>query len=745
MDIKKYDIRYHKSIENWDEALPLGNGKLGCLIYGNGPLRFALDRVDLWDTRPHPYTKEAGFCYKNLVKLSTSGKEEDWKERQRLFEKIAGKQYPYPSKITAGRIEFDFGFKTDNIQSHIDITRAIGEINIENGQKRIEIFLSATKFIGVARVWGEYALNLHIPAYISGAESENFGYDSVNGEKNSLCFDYPKTAVIRDGKFIFYRQKTYTDFEYGTVVLQKKYNGYNELYFTIATNKDGDDFIVKAQKELETVSNLGYERLKSEHIAWWNDYWKKSEINIGDELIEKTYYRSYYLFASCSRKGFYPMPLQGVWTADNDCLPPWRGDYHHDTNTQLSYQSFLKANRLEEGEVFIDYLWEMRDAFRKFAKEFYEVEGLLIPACSTLDGKPIGGWAQYSFSPTMTIWVAQSFDEYWLYSGNVEFLRERAYPFFEEVGRAIFALLKEKDGKLYLPLSSSPEIFDASPQAYLKPNSNFDLSLLLYLYKTLSDYAKILGIDGTFYKEVLNKLDDIAINQDGVVMLDQTQKLPITHRHFSHLMCLYPLHLINYDTKENQRIYNETIFDMEILGSGLWVGFSYAMFAQIYAMAKRGNSAYERLRQFANGYVADNGFHLNGDFKKFGYSAIHYRPFTLESLFGYCDALQEMLLQEHQGYLEIFPAVPDEWKQRRISFKNLRSYDGILVSATGDGGKLKELILISEKDKKVKIRNAFEVEQVYLAYEKEVISINDDEGMLEVNLHCGKNKLYVNE
>jgi len=97
------------------------------------------------------------------------------------------------------------------------------------------------------------------------------------------------------------------------------------------------------------------------------------------------------------------MPLQGVWTADNDKLPPWKGDYHHDTNTQLSYQAYLKANRLSEGENFLDYLWELKPQFEKVAREFYNVDGLIIPGVSTIDGKPMGGWAQYSLSPTMSI------------------------------------------------------------------------------------------------------------------------------------------------------------------------------------------------------------------------------------------------------------------------------------------------------------------------------------------------------
>lgn len=391
------------------------------------------------------------------------------------------------------------------------------------------------------------------------------------------------------------------------------------------------------------------------------------------------------------------MPLQGVWTADNDCLPPWKGDYHHDTNTELSYQSYLKANRLEEGEVFVEYLWKLKPAYEKFAKDFFGVEGILLPSCSTLDGKPMGGWAQYSLSPTMTIWAAQSFDEYYLYTGDEEFLKNRAYPFLRGVGKAIRALLEEKDGKLYLPLSSSPEIFDDTAEAYLQPNSNFDLALMRYLYKTLAGYAKKLGESAEKYEDILSKLDEIAIDNNGVVMLDKTRKLPETHRHFSHLMCLYPLHLIDYDTEEHKNIYERTLDDMEKLGTGLWVGFSFAMSAQIYAMAKNGNAAFERLKQFCRGFVGENGFHLNGDFRRFGYTQFHYRPFTLEALFGFCDALHEMLLQDHTGKIELFAALPEEWTYREVSFKNLRSRGGLIVSAKMKNGAITELFVSTPK------------------------------------------------
>ena len=669
------------STRNWDEGLPLGNGFIGSIVYGERPLRITVDRTDLWDLRPNETTLEKGFNYKNLVRLSTSGKKEDWEERERLFEDVfMGK--PYPSKITAGRLELAFDGE-GSLSYSLDYDKAFVDIYADN-RTIARLFISNFAGVGVVKTFCGYDFSVHVPAYLSG---EPEGKSAIGDGADKMSLGYPAAVFKNDGKFFWYEQNTFTDYSFGIVILRSG----DELYYTLSTTDDAADYVGFAKSKLEKAAELGFENLFAEHRKDWKAYWRKSFVKTGDKLIDETYKKSWYLFKSCSGKGGYPMPLQGVWTADNDCLPPWKGDYHHDTNTELSYQSYLKANRLEQGEAFVDYLWRLKPAYEKFAKEFFGVDGLLIPSCSTLDGKAMGGWAQYSLSPTMTIWAAQSFDEYYLYTGDEEFLKNRAYPFFRETGTAIKSLLHEKNGKLYLPLSSSPEIFDNEPESYLTPNSNFDLALMRYLYKTLVKYCEKLKKNYDEYAGILAKLDDIAISSDGVVMLDKTQKLPETHRHFSHLMCLYPLHLINYDSEENKKIYEATLQNLETLGSGMWVGFSFAMAAQIYAMAKRGNSAYEKIYQFCKGFVGENGFHLNGDFKFYGYTQWHYRPFTLESSFGFCDALHEMLLQDHRGFIELFPAIPDEWKERTITIKNLRSVGGILISATLKNGEVAKL------------------------------------------------------
>lgn len=741
--INKYDIKAKKLSNLWDEGMPLGNGKIGGLFYDKEGLRLSVDRIDLWDNRPHPATLEKGFTYKNMVKLIKSGTEEDWKEYQRLFDDIYSST-PYPSKISPGRFEIDFKNRENNISAKVDIKRAVLDLDAGKGSK-IQAFLSATKFIGVLKIYGDFNIKIRIPDYISGANDKEFDTKFTSGR---IAFDdgfnYPKTSVVKDGDFIYYRQQTKTELEYGMVSLLKKKGDYSELYFTVATSEDyTEDFIKKAKEELLSAYNLGYETLKKEHIAWWKSYWKKSSIDLKDDMIEKTYYKSMYLFASTSRKGYYPLPLQGVWTADDDMLPPWKGDYHHDTNTQLSYQAYLKANRLDEGRTFVDYMWKYRPAFKKFAREFHGVKGLIIPGVSSLDGKALGGWPQYAMSPTMAIWSAQSFDEHYIYTGDEKFLKTRCYPFLKDIGVAFSGILKERDGKLYLPLSTSPEIYDNKREAYLEPNTNFDLALLRYLYETLIKYAKKLNktSDEQKFKKIYDKLEDLHISSDNVLMLDKNQKLTESHRHLSHIMCIYPLHLINYDTEENKKIFDATISELETLGTGRWCGFTLTMMAQLYAMAQMGNSAYEKVWHFARVVVAENGFHLNSDYKRYGYFRGHGRPFTMEGSYAFCDSIHEMLMQDHMGYLHLFPATPIDWQEKEIAFTDLRTVGGVLVGAKKKEEDIYGVRLKTKKDITIKIKNVFGKNQVTLLSKEEKITINDDNGYFTINLKKGNYKI----
>ena len=309
----------------------------------------------------------------------------------------------------------------------------------------------------------------------------------------------------------------------------------------------------------------------------------------------------------------------------------------------------------------------------------------------------------YSLSPTHQIWLCQSFDLYYRYTGDEKFLRERAWIYFQDTAKCLTALLRKgEDGKLYLPVSSSPEIHDDSRNAWLTPNSNYDLALLIYLYQTLEEYSQILGNgEEEKWRRIREELSELAVNEQNVLMLSPNESLEESHRHLSNAMAVCPLGLLDYEDAHDREIIDATVLDYERLGTGMWVGFSFAWMSHLYTVQGNGEGAREQLRIFWESFCGPNGFHLNGDFKKRGYSTFHYRPFTLESNMYAADALQEMLLRSRKGKIELFPAIPENWKEKGVSFEGFRGEGGILVSAAMESGELTKFRIFSPRAMKI--------------------------------------------
>lgn len=687
----EHQLHFEKWISRWDEALPLGNGRMGALIWG-GPenLRFSLDRTDIWDRSIPLYTDREEFTYKNLVRLAKAGETE---EIRQLFD--APYNHPAPTKLPAGKLLLSFP-KSRNIRSCLDLQNAEAYLTVETdgGEIPVQALCHATTKSGMIRIGcarKSVDICLENPEFGNEFEQKETKYDPNHREisQGSLKqLHYPAPIMKMENgnseqevpEFHWFIQKVSDDFSFGVVVGILEKQEETQVFYRVVTSADGKDWIEEAKAQLGEELRAGYECQQKSHRNWWQKYWEKSSLTLPDQEFEKNWYLTNYLFASCSRKGEYPMPLQGVWTADDGCLPPWKGDYHNDLNTQLSYTHFFKANHLEEGESFLDFLWKLRERAKRFAKIFYGTDGICLPGVMSIDGLPLGGWPMYSLSPTHQIWLCRSFEQYYRYTGDKSFLREKAWVYLRETAECITALLEEHDGKYVLPVSSSPEIHDDERESWLTPNSNYDLALLYYLYQTLVEFAKILenGEEGR-WQAILEKLPPLAVNEQKVLMLSPDESLMESHRHLSNAMAISPLGLLSYETEKE--IIDATILDYERLGSGMWVGFSFPWLSHLYAVQQNGEGAFEQLRIFWDSFCSPNGFHLNGDYKRRGYSTFHYRPFTLEANMFAADALQEMLLQADERELHLFPAVPEHWKKQEIAFERFRVYGGLLISA----------------------------------------------------------------
>ena len=181
-----------------------------------------------------------------------------------------------------------------------------------------------------------------------------------------------------------------------------------------------------------------------------------------------------------------------------------------------------------------------------------------------------------------------------------------------------------------------------------------------------------------------------------------------SHRHFSHLMSIFPLDQLQYNrSEEEKKIINRSIHNLEVLGRGLWVGFSFTWMAEIYAKAGNGAAAAYQLRSFFEHICSQNGFHLNGDFRHAGVTQFHYRPFTLESNMCAADAVQEMLMQCYDGTIRVFPAIPADWKEFGCAFEGFLSFGGVKVSSEIKDEKVSFVRLNPKKDTVASIYNPF--------------------------------------
>ena len=673
------NLNFEKTIDRWDEAIPLGNGDMGCLIWGKpSALRFSIDKCDLWDCTGGP---RAGgeYTYRNLLRLVKQRKQ---KEIARIFDR------PYhqatPTKLPAGKIIIDLKRK-GNVKSALRLSNAHASAQVQD--VRLESFVSATRPVGMIRISStDCELHLEAPAYGKPGKLDwmrKRHTDAISQSLKNIRYEPSRSAEIREGDAVirYFLQKTSESQHYGIFLYLLKRAEETIAVYTVGFGAQESQVIRNSIETLKAAAGDGYDAVFGEHAAWWGSFWSKSDVKLPDQQIEKNWYLGNYLLGSCSRKGRYPMPLQGVWTADNGELPPWKGDYHHDLNTQLCYSSYLKANHLDEGECFIDYLFSLEEKGRQFAAGYFEAPGLCLPGVMDIRGNPLGGWAMYSLSPTNQLWLCHLIKKHYDYTGDRAFLKEKAYPYIKECAELIVALLaRDENGELVLPLSSSPEIHDNTLKSWLKPNSNYDLALLRCLFGELISLSETLGLeeDRLAWESTLSGLAPLAVDDDGCLMLSREERLRESHRHLSHLMSIYPLRLLRYDNERDKGIIDASIRDIEKLGSDYYVGYTFAWLANLYAAAKNGAKARDTLHIFFQYFCSQNGFHLNGDFQNQGYSTMKYRPFTLEGNFFALDAVQEMLLYSEGGAVCLCPAVPADWEE--LSF-TLRAQGGLLVSA----------------------------------------------------------------
>jgi alpha-L-fucosidase 2 len=683
---ESFCLTHQGAIPSWEDGLMLGNGKLGVLAYGEDALLFSLDRIDLWDKRVPPETKEKGFSYATMVRTA----KEDWKEYLRLFD--ASYNHPYPSKINAGTLRFSVKVSAKDT-FFLDYRQA--SISLRIGEEQAAVRLAVKKEVIVFDVPKDWAYSFSFPPYFYKPESEG-------------GLAYPSLKERKEGDFQVFEQRMQGGEGFFLLLKEVVFGTRKKLYLTI---------LLRSSKSLERGKKLlrDFQREEKDeeerHHRYWASVFGLSDIKTPERNLNALYQAGRYFFASNS-SSIYPLSLQGVWSRNDGSLPPWKGDYHNDINLEMSYSSYLMGNAPKEGRVLVDYLWRKRSVWLHFASSFAGVKGYLIPGVMAQNGRPLGGWPMYAYDPFCGVWLSKAFADYARYYGGERFLKERAFPFLSAIALGLEGLLvKDKAGKWTLPLSSSPEIFDCSKKSIFPSLTSFDLALLRWLYRTLKEEAALLHDERMkrHAESMLKSCPLFPLGGKGETLLAEGIPLQTSHRHFSHLLYEKELEEISFFDHPEQL--QRDLRRLEELGTSEWVGFSFTEMSELASYAHEGEKAVRYLRIFQDGFVGENHFHRNMDYAHKGYSEIQSDAFTLEANIGFVDALQRAMVSFVKDTLSLFPGASAEWKEKGVSFRALRLPGGIVISASYQASLL-SFHLVSAKPRSFDLYDDFALDPV---------------------------------
>jgi len=476
-------------------------------------------------------------------------------------------------------------------------------------------------------------------------------------------------------------------------------------------NEPADVALPRLAQEMAALP-ADYDHLFKRHVALHRELFLRAQVHLspddaptgGNErdlldaydgavptaLIDRLSAYGRYLLISSSAPGSLPANLQGIW--NGDYAPAWASDFHNDENIQMNYWAALPGDLADTTLPYFDYYDRFLDDYRANARAVYGCRGILAPISQSTHGKiHPGPWIHWTAGAG---WLAQLYYDYWLFTGDEQFLRERAVPFLQEV--ALFYedfLIKDPDGKLLFSPSLSPEnVPDCPGASIVTVNATMDVAIAREVLTNLCEACERLGIEAEGvqrWRAMLAKLPEYQVNADGALREWLYPDLPdnYRHRHQSHLYPLFPGLEVTPETTPQLFDACRTAVEKRLtVGMQAQTGWSYAHMANIYARLGDGDRALECLERLARSCVGPNLFTYHNDWRAQGLSMYwgygSQPPFQIDANLGFTAAVLEMLLFSKPGWVKLLPALPASWAQG--SWSGLRCRGGISIDAEWD-------------------------------------------------------------
>lgn len=747
------ELKYITPAKSFTEALPLGNGSLGAMVYGGIPEEhITLNYDTFWSGTGRRPEKEI-----NAKTLDHARKllfeEKFWEAEQFITENMLG--FYNESYMPLGELNYRFeGIgEIEKYSRNLDLENAIlfSEFYSQNTSYQTEVFISypARAMILKIKVSGLEKLNISVNMKSKVKHDTKvgnphdlyiFGNAPSNVQPNYLTCDHPITYDEHNPGMAFgcYLHIENIGGEIAALKDELKVKNADEVVFYLTAEdgykgyknsieKNPKVCIAQCRESIAALKNRNYESLKQEHVIDYKSVYKDVRLELGKEesnlplnqrlaefrkgkqdlgLLCLFFHYNRYLMAASSRKGTQPANLQGIW--NESIRPVWSSNWTININTEMNYWLNGPCNLLDSYLPFVEFVSELSDAGKETARKQYHCSGWT--ANHNVDiwrqTGPVGGNPKYAYWPMGGIWLCAQSYEYYKYSRDTECLKTKLFPAMK--GAVEFCLdwlqLRE-DGKYYTAPSTSPENTFADKEGRacgVSYMTTTDLAIIREMFSNYLEAAKVLEVEDELADKISEhqkRLPEYQISKTGKIQewIQDFDEIDVGHRHFSPVFGFHPGHSIKKEDTELVEACKKFI-EGKVKNYSQQIGWSCAWLINLWARLGDGTKANYYYEELLRHSVYDNLFDLH---PPLGETEGEREVFQIDGNFGSASAVAEMLLESEEGKITILPALPESWKTGSI--KGILAVGNIRVDLYWKNGKPERMSLLSESSQTVEI------------------------------------------